>query len=265
MPSNPIPFPALDNGMLAHLPVALRIDDITRTTRFPDGSLMGAAAESRLRLSWVLRYENLSVAEWQRLVAFIEATGRGAESFAFPDPIGNLLAQSANLESAPWVASPGLTVDTIVDPDQPSAFILTNSTPQPVTLTQSVALAGPFKTCFSVLAKWTGGASFNLSLSDGTLSNAASANAVQWARHAVVLSPGDAPSRLCTITIPANTQVILSSPQLEIAAAPGAHLATGEQSGLFPVAWLMDQSYDFQSNAPGAHSITLRIESLRNR
>ncbi|MBM3758875.1 MAG: hypothetical protein FJW36_01380 [Acidobacteria bacterium] len=265
MPSNVNSFPALDNGMLAQLPVSLLIDDLSRTTRFPDGSLLGAAAESRLRYRWTLRYDNLGDAEWQRMVAFIDATGRGAESFAFPDPIGNLLAQSANLESSPWVASPGLVVDTISDLDQANAFILTNSAPLPLTLTQTVALDGPFKTCFSVMAKWAGGASFSLSLSDGTNSNQNSATANEWSRFAVVLSPADAPSRLCSITVPANTQVIVASPQLEIAAAPGAHLATGLQSSLFPAAWLADQSYDSQSNAPGAHSITLRIESLRNR
>ena len=166
MPSNPIQFPALDNGMLTHLPVDLSIEKLSRATRFPDGSLLFAAAEAKTRYSWLLRYENLNPQEWQRLLDFIAATQRGAQSFTFYDPLGNLLAHSGNLEDSVWLTPPGLTVDPILDADQPKAFILTNPTAQPLALTQSVDLSGPFTACFSIRAKWAGGVNFSLGLSD---------------------------------------------------------------------------------------------------
>lgn len=264
MPADPILFPALDNGMLAHLPVSLSIDKIIRSTRFPDGSLLTAAAEARLRYGWNLRYENLSQTEWQRLIDFIAATNRGAIPFAFPDPIGNLLAHSGDLQNSIWLAPAGLTVHPITVPEQPKAFILTNPTALPIEITQSVAVAGPFRTCFSILAKWTGGANFSLRLADDATAASQPSTAAKWSRHFVTLTSGPtAQTRTVGLTIPPTTQLLVSEPQLEIAAAPGAYLQTGAQSGIFPSAWLNQRSYDSQSNAPGAHSITLRIESLR--
>jgi hypothetical protein len=264
MPSNPIHFPALDNGMLAHLPVELSIEKITRATRFPDGSLLFAASEARTRYSWLLRYENLNPQEWQRLLDFITASKRGASSFTFYDPIGNLLAQSNNLEDSIWLASPGLTVDPILDADQSNAFILTNATAQPLALSQSVSIAGPFTTCFSLRAKWAGGANFSLALSDAAQTSSVSRSATAWARHHVRLTSSGAPeTRMVSIVVPPTTQIIVAAPQLEIAAHPGVPLETGAQSGVFPNSWLAQKSFDTRSAAPGAHSITLRIESLR--
>jgi len=264
MPASPIAFPALDNGMLAQLPASLTIEKLIRGTRFADGSILSAAFQARLRYSWVLRYENLSTAEWQRFMDFIAASGRGLESFVFPDPLGNLLARSGNLESSVWLSPPGLTVDPIEDAAQPKSFILTNPTTEPLTLSQTVEITGGFRTCFSVAAKWDGAASFSLSLSDGVDTATSEATAHGWVRHSISLSSGSAAAtRTVGITVPPTTQIVLSSPQLEIAAAPGAYLETGAVGASFPSAWLAQRSFDSRSNAPGAHSITLRIESLR--
>lgn len=264
MPVNPVQFPALDNGILAQLPVELSIEKITRATRFPDGSLLFAASEARTRYSWLLRYENLSTQEWQRMQAFIAASQHGAASFAFYDPIGNLLAHSTDLEHSLWLAPPGLTVDPIADTDQENAFILTNPTALPLALTQSVALVGPFTTCFSIRAKWVGGVSFSLGLSDAVQVASVSRTAGAWARHHVRLASSGIPeTRMVSIVVPPTTQIIVAAPQLEIGANPGAPLDTGSQSGVFPNSWLAQKSFDTRSAAPGAHSITLRIESLR--
>ncbi len=264
MPANPIRFPALDTGILAHLPVELSIEKMTRATRFPDGSLLFAANEARTRYSWLLRYENLNPQEWERMLDFIAATQRGAASFTFYDPIGNLLAHSSNLEDSVWLAPPGLTVDPIVEIGQPNAFILTNPTAQPLALSQSISLAGPFTTCFSIRAKWAGGANFSLGLSDAVQSASVPRTAVSWARHHVRLISSGAPeTRMASIVVPPTTQIIVAAPQLEIAASPGAPLETGSQSGVFSNSWLVQKSFDSQSVAPGAHSITLRIESVR--
>jgi hypothetical protein len=264
MPPSPTPFPPLDNGLIAHLPLTLTIERLTRGIRFHDGSLLNAASEARLRYNWTLRYENLNTAEWQRILDFISIHGSGAAPFWFADPTGNLLAQSGNLEHSVWITPPGLTVDPFEDPDQPKAFILTNSTSTPLSLMQAVNLPGPFRTCFSVFAKWEGSAGFGLSLADGSNTATRHVIASNWERHAVDLSSNAEPaSRTIAIIVPPTTQIIVAAPLLEIAAAPGAYIETGAQGAIFPEAWLTQQSFDSKSNAPGAHSITLRIESLR--
>lgn len=265
MPVNPNWFPSLDSGMIAQLPLRLEILNRTRSTRFPDGTLMAANAEAILRYAWTLRYENLSDAEWQRFQDFIAATQRGAKSFAFADPTGNLLAQSTDLEGPAWVAPAGLEVDPIADTGKPNSFILTNSMPVPLALTQSVPLVGGFQTCFSVYAKWEGNMRFALRLSDNTAMAASAEDAGDWSRHSVTLSsPVESTSREVAIVVPPTTQLIIAAPQLEIAAQPGAYLETGLRGCVYPAAWLKQQSFDTRSAAPGAHSMTLRIESFRN-
>jgi hypothetical protein len=265
MPDSPIQFPTLDNGMIAQLPVRLNIETITRETRFPDGSVVAANAEARLKYTWTLQYDNLNDAEWQRFMDFVATTHRGAVSFVFPDPIGNLLAQSGNLEHSIWLASPGLTVDPFEDPAQAKAFIITNPTAQPLQLSQTVSLEGAFRTCFSVLAKWDGGAGFEMGLTDGLGATSQLEVAGQWTKHYInLVSRPEAQTRTATITIPPTTQIIVSSPQLEISIAPGAYLETGAAGCIFADSWLAQQAYESRTNAPGAHAITLRIESFRS-
>jgi len=265
MPTDPIYFPALDNGMLAHLPIRLGIEKLYRFTQFPDGSTVVASSESKTRYTWNLQYENLNTSEWQKLNSFIQSSHRGSQSFAFYDPLGNLLAKSTDLQDAVWIASPGLVVDTIADSEQSNAFILTNPTSQPLSITQSVGIAGPFTCCFSLMTKWAGGAAFSLSLSDAVNVSSQSLQALGWRRQFIVgLASPTAQVRIAGLVVPPTTQVIVAAPQLEIASAPGAYLETETQSGVFPVSWLSNKSFDSQSNAPGAHSINLRIESLIN-
>jgi hypothetical protein len=266
MPTDPIQFPALDNGMITHLPVDLLIEKITRSTRFPDGSVLYAAAEAKVRYLWTLRYENLNDAEWQRFNSFVQTTRRGSASFAFFDPIGNLLASSVNLQSSAWIASPGLTVDTIADPDFENSYILTNPTGQPLSLSQTVGVAGSYSTCFSIYAKWAGSANFQMQLSSSVDSAQRSLVAASWKRHFVRLdATAAAQDRMATLTVPPTTQIIVAAPQLEIAKSPHAYLPTASSGGVFPLAWLAQDRFTTQSNAPGAHSITLQIESLRNQ
>ncbi len=265
MPANPKAFPVLDSGMIAHLPVRLEISKLTRATRFPDGSLLAAISEARLRYQWTLSYENLSQAEWQRLQDFIAANRRGSDAFVFPDPAGNLLAQSANLQGSTWIAPPGLTVDTIEDAERDNSFILTNPNTAPLELTQTVNLEGGFHTCFSIYAKWAGGTNFGMRLSDAANQTSKTRHASMWERNFVNLPSGEeALTRTVAIVVPPTTQIIVSAPQLEIAASPGAYLKTGDAGCIFTEAWLSQRAFESQSKAPGAHSMTLRIESFRS-
>ncbi|MFN8687108.1 MAG: hypothetical protein ACK50U_14055 [Acidobacteriota bacterium] len=263
--SDPIVFPHLDGGAIAQLPIRLTIERLIPRLLFPEGSEIRDSQNSLLRYSWSLAYDNLSDAEWQRFRSFIALTGHGARSFAFPDPLGNLLAASRDLTASVWLASPGLTVAPFADPGQPAAFILTNPTPAPLSLSQSVSLSGPFAACFSLRARWTSPVNFSISLGDDSGSTPRICLAGPWRSFHVSHSPAAAPSsRIVSITVPATTQILVAAPQLEIAFQPGAYHATSSDSGLFPHAWLDQSDFVSQSNAPGAHSISLRIVSQRS-
>ena len=264
MPTNLRTIPWLDNGMLAQLPVRLEMRRVTPANRFPDGSILYAASEAKLQYNWTLRYENLNAQEWQRFATFFSATDGASAPFVFYDPLGNLLAQSVNLRGAVWIAPAGLAVVPFADANVNGAFLLTNSSSQPLTLSQTVGVAGPFETCFSVLTRWDGGAGFALSSSDGATNVSGEFLAGAWARKHVVMRGGESSaSRTVGIVVPGNSQVIVATPHFEIASAPTAYVASGAQSGVFSAAWLNQKQFDLQSPTPGAHLITLHIESLR--
>lgn len=264
MPTSAIAIPYLDNGMLAQLPVRLEMRRVAPANRFADGSILYAASEAKLQYNWTLRYENLTAGEWGRFSDFVATTESANPSFAFYDPLGNLLAQSSNLLSSVWIAPSGLTVAPFSDAAVAGAFILTNPSSQPLTLTQTAGVAGPFETCFSVMSRWDGGAGISLTVSDGTTTQTRAFRAGSWSRDHIAMRGGaSSASRTAGIVVPAQTQVIVAAPQLEIASQPNAYVETGAQSGVFASAWLAQKQFDLKSPAPGAHSTTLHIESLR--
>lgn len=264
MPTNLTTIPWLDNGMLAQLPVRMGMRRIAPANRFPDGSILYAASDAKLQYDWTLSYENLNDQELQRFADFFVATQSASASFAFYDPLGNMLTHSGNLQSSAWIAPSALVISPFVDPQVEGAFILTNPTSQPLTLSQSASVAGAFAVCFSVLTKWEGGASVALSLSDGGTTETRTLQAGAWTRnHVVKRGVESTVSRTAAIVVPPHTQLIVAAPQLEIASRPNAYVETGVHSGVFAAAWLSQKQIDLQSPAPGAHSIILHIESIR--
>ncbi len=264
MPTNLTIIPWLNNGMLAQLPVRMGMRRIAPANRFPDGSILYAASDAKLQYDWTLKYENLNEQEWQRFADFFVTTQNGSASFAFYDPLGNMLAHSANLQNPVWIAPSALAISPYVDSDVAGAFILTNPTLQPLTVSQTAGVAGAFAVCFSVLSRWEGGASVALSLSDGGTTETRSFQAGAWTRnHLVKRGVESSISRTAAIVVPPHTQVIVAAPQMEIASRPNAYVETGVHSGVFSAAWLSQKQIELQSPAPGAHSIILHIESIR--
>jgi len=264
MPDELVQFPALDTGMLAQLPMELEIERLVRETKFPDGSQVTSGVDSRLRYRWLIRYANLSDLEWVRFMEFFESSERGAKPFSFPDPMGNLVAQSQNLLDPVWDISPGLVVDRYEDPVFSSAAILTNSTPFALSLAQVAEVAGPFATCFSVYAMWPGVSSFSMMLSSSSESQTKPFTASEWSRYSVRIGLQASSSvRTVSIIVPPYSQLVVANPQLEIAAQPNAYRATGIRADLYSPAWMSQEYLAGQQPAPGAHSLTLQIESIR--
>ncbi|WP_031498582.1 hypothetical protein [Bryobacter aggregatus] len=264
MPTDPIHFPYLDNGMLSQMPVRLELNRIAPANRFLDGSILYAASDAKLQYNWTLRYDDLSEAEWQRFTDFFAAIATGSEAFTFYDPLGNLLADTGNLESSSWIRPAGLALQSFSDPDVDKAYIVTNPTSAPLVLSQAVNVAGGFQTSFSLLVRWAGGMPFALAQSDGAQRLEQHFQATGWTRHFVAMKGvTSSASRSAEIVVLPTTQLIIAAPQLEIAAAPNAYSETGGHGGVFPQAWIGQKKLELQSPTPGGHSITLQIESLR--
>jgi hypothetical protein len=262
MPVN-LTIPPLDNGLIAQLPVELEIRRSAPENRFADGTVMAAASEARSVYRWRLSLEHLNAAEWARYETFLALTKNGIAPFRFLDPLGNLLSHTSDLSAPVWLIPPGLTVAPFEDPEFSNAFILTNGTGQSLSMQQSVSMHAVYLGCFSVWAKWAGGAVFSLEQSSGAAFASVSAVAGEWSRHSACLRAESAgTSRMVSIVVPGNTQLIVAHPQLETAASAGPYVPTGGASGIHE-ARLRQSAINLRSSAPGANSIQLLVESTR--
>jgi hypothetical protein len=257
-------FPHLDNGCVSQLPIKLEIERIEPHNLMADGEQIVNASEACKFFVWRYQLRNLNFNEASRMEEFLLRAHRTGVPFPFYDPLGNLLRQSNSLRAAAWVVSPGLIVDSIEDEQMPTAEIITNATPQELTITQAIALPEIYAGCFSLYARWQGGASIQLAQVSGTTSVAHHAVAGnEWSRHAVYLrGQGTASSRLAQLRIPPFTQVIVAQPQMEVSMRPGAYMASGIGGGIHQ-AQLRVAEVTQQSDAPGVHHFNLSIESVR--
>lgn len=242
MPIDLLPFPALDSGAIAQAPVQLSIQRRIPRTVFPDGSQVIANLDNRRQYLWKLQYNHLSMAEQERFTAFLEAIQRGAVEFLFPDPLGNLLRNSEDLSGPAWTKSPGLEVGPIEYIPGRTSWILTNSTAIVQQLEQVVGLPSNYSLCFSIWATWTSEQSFALRVGAAGSERRASLVADAPKQFAVSERPAANSSTIrVAVEVPPNSQLIVSSPQLEIGLKPQGYVSTGEQCGVFTSARLQVQ------------------------
>jgi hypothetical protein len=243
MPAEPIYFPVLDTGLVAQAPVQLSIQRRIPRAVFPDGSQVLSTVDCWRQYRWRLNYSHLSEAEQERFALFFQATARGAKEFVFPDPLGNLLRHSEDLSGAAWSRTPGLEIGPIEFIAGRTCWILTNSTSIVQRIEQLVAMPSDFALCFSVWAAWTSPQTFTLLAGASAAEKIETFEAFAPGRFSIAERPaGSAGAIRVGVEVPPSSQLIISSPQLEIGIKPHGYVATGAQSGVFTAARLSEQS-----------------------
>ncbi len=264
MPANGAVYPALDNGMIAQTPVYLSIRRKVSERVFGGGARIQDSANAYRHYLWRLQYEHLSESEWSRFVEFIETSGRGAKTFVFPDPVGNLLRNSQNLTAAAWQKSAGLGVGPIEYVPGRPCWILTNPTPIVQTIEQLIGIHDQYAMCFSIWAGWTSAQEFKLTVGNGPAIQEAVHSAGPWQRYAVRRGAGPGTNLVrARIEVKPFSQLIVSSPQLEIGYGPQGYLATGEASGVFAEARLAEKPVDQYSTGANRRGLVVEIQGVQ--
>lgn len=120
-------FPVLGSGAAVQYPFRrATYHDLVETTS-PGGSVSRARGESEATRRWRLRFEDLTDAEAQAILALHEACGGGWRRFTFLDPLANLLAWSEDLNAAVWEKAGGVSVTSAMQGDGLMAFTVTNA------------------------------------------------------------------------------------------------------------------------------------------
>ncbi len=242
MPVEPMYFPVLDTGLIAQAPVQLSIQRNIPRAVFPDGNQLISTLDNWRQYRWRLNYSQLSSSEQDRFNGFLQAIDRGAKEFVFPDPLGNLLRHSEDLNGAAWVKSPGLEIGPIEFISGKTCWILTNSTPIVQRIEQLVNLPRNYVSCFSLWAAWTGLQTFVLQAGTPGAEKSEMFEVSTPKRVSILEQPTNMASvtRIAIEILP-GSQLIVSSPQLEIGFKPQGYVATGDQSGIFTAARLVEQ------------------------
>lgn len=262
MPSD-LWFPALQSGVCTHLPVELSVEEQGILNRFQDLSRIAETNRSRFVTRWAFQLEGIADTEAAGLDTFLGAVNNG-QSFLFVDPFGNLLAHSGDLTAAAWLGNAGLVMTPYTDPVIGASWLLTNSSADPLEVSQTISLPATYATCWSAYLKTVGGDRPSLAIRAGVQIANASPAGGGWSRVSVALRPsGNAESRTAAIVVPPRSQALLAQPMLENAFRPSAYAPSGAKNAVYANCQLAQSDFVWKVTAPGAQSISFVVEAVR--
>lgn len=258
-----IEFPILNSGLIAQLPINLRISKAIIHNLFRDGGVVTNSASSLTKYAWDWTYNHLNPDEMNKIVEFWEQTDRGAKPIRFYDPIGNLFRHSEELASSAWQRAGQIEVVEIEPIEGHRQYLLTNSGDLPAELHQIVNIQSAAALVLSLKARWEGTTSVVL-MSEAVNAIASRSFIVDGYQQCELAIPGgfQAAARKISFQVPGHTQVVVSEAQLEIGVKRGDYLMSIE-GGIFDEAWMDPSSFRLWSTAPGCHSINMNVVSFR--
>jgi hypothetical protein len=144
-------IPQIGAGSIAQFPLQRRRMWRAIVNELENGERIALPDPNSGRIEWRLSYRDLSDAEATRLRALFVLCKGSFGSFAFADPLANLLGWSEDLTRPDWqtgllTAAPGAN-----DPmGTQRAWTLSNNSPGSQALSQTVGVPGDYVGCFSV-------------------------------------------------------------------------------------------------------------------
>ncbi len=256
-------FPQLSSGALAQFPIQTLRLKRTITNAAADGSRVVLSDPNQSTIEWHLKYAGLSDAEQTTLVQFFESTEGSLQTFLFPDPAGNLFAQSETLNQSVWQANSLLTIQAnIKDPlGTTRATRLTNTSAGVLTLAQTIAVPGTLTCCFSIYVRSDRAGSVTLTrTSGGNVSSATFAAGTSWQRKWLTGSATNGgTSSAMAIVVPAGESIDVFGMQVDGQNAPSEYMQTLVQSGVYTAARFQRDTLTITADAPNRSSCTLSI------
>lgn len=258
-------YPQLQSGAIAQFPLTAtrRVRTVGRDTE--DGRrVIGLDAEAG-RIEWELNYRDLTIPEWETIEGFFDAREGRLGTFAFLDPMANLLAWSGDFSKAVWVKDPLLSASAgYADPSGGTgAWQLSNSGGAAQRIMQTAAAPGWFTTSWSVWARSGGASAVRLVRRAGAVEHTLQQTiGPVWKRVAFGGAPGGGgESTSFGIEVAAGGAVEIFGPQAESQPAAGSYKATGALSGVYTAARFDMDELSGVSQGDGRMGTTVRISA----
>ena len=255
-------FPQLSSGAVAQFPFEGEVRFRTALNELPDGSEISFNDPDFEQRRWLLRFEELSEAEWQSLRDLFEVCEGRLKTFTLAAPGANLLAWSEALTESVWTAAGGGSVsDGQPDPLGGTAGSRLTAGGGALTVSQSLAIPASYFYAGSAWAR-TSAPGAQLEVNDA----AGSSKAVpldsdnQWRRYELRAEGLSAQEQVAVeISAPAGATVDVYGLQLEAQRAVSSYKKTGVRGGVFANARFDQDELDETLTAVGRHSGVVRI------
>lgn len=207
------------------------------------------------KVTWQLRYDNLSDAETLQLEQFYLARGGGLESFTFVDPMANVLMDSELPAGAAWQGSGAGVAQMGVEWE---GFQVLGMSPG-TALEQSIEAGGGLQYCASVWVRGTEGDRFGVDLAGNPAEFAVGPS---WRRCWSVMAPagsdGVVPVRFECLG-PGSVEIAGLS--VEAQAHPGETRASGAGRSLYRNARFGEGGFQAIPTGPNRNQVWVRVEA----
>ncbi|MDQ2776226.1 MAG: hypothetical protein M3Y57_15110 [Acidobacteriota bacterium] len=217
------------------------------------------------RLSWELKYAELSGADVQALQSHFTACGGPLRAFTFIDPTENMLDYSTDLTASIWQNTSGLKI--AASDDDPlggtAAFTLTNAGQANEEINQSFIVPANYQFCLSLYVRSEQPTTVTLSRRGGAVNENTICNTGPIWRRLISSGSLNDPTSTFTVAIVLNPgqQVQVFGPQLEPQIEPSRYRPTTAEGGVYSGAhWGVDQ-LAIAAEAPNLFSTQFSIET----
>jgi len=253
-------FPQIGSGSLVQLPLHRRRKWRAIENESESGERISLPDVSAGQIEWRLSYQDLSETELDKIsVLYAAARGRFG-SFAFADPIANLLVWSEDLARPVWQSGLlSVSGPYFEFPGSDPSWTLVNRSPGEQSLSQTVELSGDYVACFSAFLRSESRATV-LIARDQTQSVAPIGP--EWKR-VFVSGPGDGSTDRSTFSIalaPGQT-VEVKGLQLEAQPYPSKYKPTAGESRVYEETYFGADELTVTSTGPGLFACELMLVS----
>ena len=258
-------FPQLATGAAGQFPIKRRVVRRTVVNSTLDGRMVKLADAGASHVDWELELTGLTGEEWGALKALFEAVEGRLKSFAFLDPIDNLLVWSEDLGQDAWEKDAGLVLEAgVADPAGTTrATRIANYGGTTEAVRQELAAPGGYQYCLSVWAR-------SSEAGEVWLVRSSTAGPVRkqfkvwsaWSRLVFSTKIEDASETVSFgLELEAGRTVEVFGFQVEPQRGATKYKKTSSRAGVYGEAFFQGDALNLTSEGPGEHSGVVRVRA----
>jgi hypothetical protein len=254
-------YPQVRSGAICQYPIRRRRHYRTITNTLENGTRIALSDPLATTVRWGLVYAGLTDAETTTLKSFFENVEGRLDTFAFVDPVANLLVWSEDFSQSAWQRNSLLQVQPqAADPfGSTRATQVTNTGAGSLTLTQTVQIPETWTSCWSLYMRSNAPLAVTMSRASSTMPARVTTN---WQRFEMS-NPGNGTgdSSDFSLEISSGAQIEIFGAQVEAQAGASAYMSTRNVSAVYPNTRFDSDTLQISIDAPNSNGCNIALTS----